>query len=53
MGYAKTATRVFHFGELVPDADAATFKADMMGPSGTDASDARGPFYEGKRVKPR
>ena len=51
VGYAKTATRVFYFGAPVPDADAATFKADAIGPSGTDASDARGPFYEGKRVK--
>jgi hypothetical protein len=51
VGYAKTATRVFHVGDPVPDADAATFKTDAMGPSGTDASDARGPFYEGKRVK--
>jgi hypothetical protein len=51
VGYAKTATRVFYFGAPVPDADAATFRTDMMGASGTDASDARGPFYEGKRVR--
>jgi hypothetical protein len=50
-GYAKTAARVYYFGDPVPDADAPSFKADAMtGAPGTDASDARGPFYEGKRV---
>ena len=51
VGYARTATRVFYFGSPVPAADAATFQANALGASGTDASDARGPFYEGKRVK--
>ena len=50
VGYAKTATRVFYFGAPVPDADAATFKADALAEAGTDATDARGRFYEGKRL---
>ena len=50
VGYAKTATHVFYFGTRVPDADAPTFKSDALGPTGIDASDARGDFYEGKRL---
>jgi hypothetical protein len=48
MGYAKTATRVFHRGEVVEGADPASFAADRE--SDVDARDKTGSYKDGKRV---
>ena len=51
MGYAKTNGQVFHDGQLMPDADAASFKqADKFDPK-FDATDKTGMFSAGARVK--
>jgi hypothetical protein len=51
MGYAKTNGQVFHDGQLIPDADAASFKpADKFDPT-FDATDKTGLFSAGARVK--
>jgi DKNYY family len=50
MGYAKTSHQVFYNGELLPDADAATFKlADPFNPR-YDGLDRLGYFSTGRRI---
>lgn len=51
MGYAKTAQQVFHHGELMPDADAASFALVEKFNGSFDATDKSGRFSAGERVK--
>lgn len=51
MEYAKTTQEVFHYGKLMPDADAATFALVEKFNGKFDATDKSGPFSAGERVK--
>ena len=50
MGYAKTRQQVFHHGEVMPDADAASFATTEKFNAAFDATDKLGHFSAGKRV---
>ena len=50
-GYAKTSQQVFLYGELLHDADAASFLAQETSNGQFDARDRSGMFLNGERVK--
>jgi hypothetical protein len=48
-GYAVSKDRVYYYGAVIPDADAATLAPAQTPADSTDARDAEANYYQGKR----